>query len=426
MMGMRDEAESTRPSEKRQAREASALSSLLMRDFRFLWAGAFVSNVGTWIHNTALFWLVKEKTGSDAWVGIINLAQFLPVFLLVLAAGSMADTFDRKKLILVTQTAMMVFALALAILSTLHLDNLPVIVTITALMGIAFVFNFPAWRAIVTDLVPPNMILNAVALDAAQFNMARFVGPMLGAIVLTLSGATLAFYLNALSFLAVIAAILAIRKKTPPPRRKDENLSRHIRAVFTFTWKNRWARNLLAVMAVSSLFGLTYLVVLPGMTKDVLGGGSSAYGLLLGATGLGAAIAAPLVTALNRRVRETSIIRWSALTCSILLIAFAISRHIVSSAALSFLMGASFLMLSSSINAVLQSGVKRDMRGRIMSLYILVFQGLFPLGGLLMGFISDRTNPTDALLLGGTVCLFMSMMLFLFPDILERHDHLVL
>lgn len=139
---------------------------------------------------------------------------------------------------------------------------------------------------------------------------------------------------------------------------------------------------------------------------------------------MGAAISAPLVTAINRRFREASIIRWSALAGALALVAFALSRQLFLSALLSFLLGASFLMLSSSINAVLQSGVERNMRGRIMSLYILVFQGLYPLGGLLMGFVSDRTSPVDALLLGGMVCLFMSTMLFLFPDTLERLGHL--
>ena len=399
-----------------------ALSAFFVRDFRFLWAGAFVSNVGTWIHNTALFWVVKERTGSDAWVGLVNLAQFLPVFLLVLVAGSLADTLDRKKMILYTQTAMMLGALALAVLFSLGQCTLPAILGITAFMGIAFVFNFPAWRAIVTDLVPPDIILNAVALDAAQFNMARFLGPMLGALVLALWGATPAFYLNALSFMAVIAALLAIKTRTPPVSREGSGLCRHIGEMMAFAWKNPWARNLLAVMGVSSLFGLTYLVLLPGVAKDVLRGGSTAYGILLGATGLGAGVSAPLVTALNRRFREVTIIRWAALAGALALVAFALSRSLPLSASISFLLGASFLMLSSSINAVLQSGVERNMRGRIMSLYILAFQGLYPLGGLLMGFVSDRTSPTDALLLGGTVCLFMGLMLFLFPDILEWSD----
>lgn len=407
-----------------QGTGARAFSAFFVRDFRFLWAGAFVSNVGTWIHNTALFWLVKERTGSDAWVGVVNLAQFLPVFLLVLAAGALADTLNRKRLILATQAAMMAGALALAVLSSLDLVNLPVIVGLTAFMGVAFVFNFPAWRAIVTDLVPPDLILNAVALDAAQFNMARFVGPMLGALVLAVSGATLAFYLNAVSFMAVIVALFAIRTKTPPLRGKKGALVRQIAEIISFSWRNPWVRNHLGVMAVSSLFGLTYLILLPGMARDVLRGGSTVYGILLGATGLGAAISAPLVTAINRRFREASIIRWSALAGSLALVAFALSRQLFLSAFLSFLLGASFLMLSSSINAVLQSGVERNMRGRIMSLYILVFQGLYPLGGLLMGFVSDRTSPVDALLLGGMVCLFMSTMLFLFPDTLERLDHL--
>lgn len=403
---------------KQKSRERSALASFRHRDFRLLWSGAFVSNVGTWIHNTALLWFVKEATGTNTWVGVVNLANFLPLFLLVLWTGSLADRLDRRKLILTTQTAMMLVALGFGLCLRAGLDSMGVVIPLTAAMGLAFVFNFPAWRAIIPDLVPPRDMLNGIALDAAQFNLARSVGPLLGAMVLHLWGAETAFYINAASFLAVIVALLLIRTETPPGGEAHATGS-HIFEVVKLATGESWARNQLILLATFSFFGLSFLVLLPGLSRDVLMRGSGGYGALLSAIGAGAAVGAPLVTVLRRHLSERDIIKASALVFGLAMLGVAGCRRFWLCLVLSVVLGVSSLMMSASINTVLQARVGREMRGRIMSLYILVFQGLYPLGGMFLGFISDRITIPWTLVLGGAVCTGAGLAVALVPSLLR-------
>jgi MFS family permease len=322
------------------------LSAFGYRDFRLLWSGAFLSSVGTWIHTTVLLWYVKELTQSNAWVGAVNLATFLPIIFFVLYAGSLADRVDRRKLIIVTQVVMMLAALGLAVATSLGASSLALIMVLTALMGIAFVFNFPAWRSIIPDLVPPEDMLNGIALDASQFNMARFIGPALGSIILSVWSVAGAFYVNAASFLVVIAALLLIK---PVPVAQEAHIGSawdHIREGLRYLRENRWAINLLAVLCVAALSGISLIVLLPAEAKDVLHKGSWGYGWLLGAIGLGAVVGAPLVTRLSERFKERDIIKGSMLVFSFILFGLGLSRNYYLSLAMTFGIGVTFLMAS--------------------------------------------------------------------------------
>ncbi|MHB8896261.1 MAG: MFS transporter [Candidatus Geothermincolia bacterium] len=395
-----------------------ALSAFSHRDFTLLWSGAFVSNVGSWIHTTVLLWYVKELTSSNAWVGAVNLASFLPILLFVIYAGSLADRVDRRKLIIATQVVMGAAALGLAIATSLGQHSLALIMGLTVMMGTAFVFNFPAWRAMVPDLVPPEHLLGAIALDAAQFNMARFIGPAIGAVIMYVWSVSGAFYINAASFLAVIAALMLIRAR-PVIEAPQISTTQHIMEGFRYLRKNAWAVKLLAVLLVESFFGIATIVLLPSEAKDVLHGGSLLYGLLVSAIGIGAVCGAPLVTLLHRRYSERTIIKGTLLAFSIILFVLALSRNSVLSIAMTFSIGVVFLMAAATINTVLQSRVERNMRGRIMSFYILVFQGTSPLGGLLLGYISDTHSTPFAVGLGATVCLLLSIVIIAAPSVLQ-------
>ncbi|MDD3719448.1 MAG: MFS transporter [Actinomycetota bacterium] len=403
----------------RKPLRGSVLSAFGYRDFSIIWSGALLSNIGTWIHMSALFWYVKEITGSDTWVGLVTVANFVPVFFLVLFAGSMADVLNRKLLIIFTQAVMMLSALALGVFTSFGASNLAVIMVITTVMGIAFTFNFPAWRAIITDLVEPGDILNAVALDAAEFNVARFIGPWLGGMIVSALSVSAAFYINAGSFLTIIGALILVRTKTPRGPAPPHGTLRHVHEIIVYVRKNHWALNVLVVLSVASIFGLPFIVLLPGMAKDVLGSDARGYGLLLGFVGLGAAASAPFVTWLNRRFKESEIIKISALISGLFLVGFSLSRLFWLSLLLSAGLGSTFLMLSAAVNTVLQARVERNMRGRIMSMYILVFQGLMPVGGIVMGTLADRYSAPSVLLAGGLVCAAMSVALIAFPSFLR-------
>ncbi len=350
------------------------------------------------------------------------MATFFPVFLLVLWSGSLADRLDRRLLILITQTVMMSGALVLGICLHLGYGSMSVIIPVTAVMGIAFVFNFPAWRAMIPDLVPRELMLNGIALDAAQFNLARSVGPLLGATIIAVWNVQAAFYLNAASFTAVIGALLLMHTRIPATG-KASGTGSHIMEGVRLAWRESWCRNLLVLLGTTSFFGISFLVLLPGLSRDVLMRGSSGYGALLSAIGLGAVVGAPSVTLLGRSFRENTIVKATALTGGLAMLALGMCRRFWLCLFLAFISGMSVLMMSATINNVLQARVDRQMRGRIMSLYILVFQGIYPLGGMFLGYFSDRVSVPSAILLGGGVCTFAALVVIVFPSLLRDTLH---
>jgi MFS family permease len=406
--------------ERKRARRTlfrgGVFSALGRRDYRLLWTGAFVSNIGTWIHTAVLLWFVKDITRSNAWVGAVNMANYLPVLFFVLPAGSLADYLDRKRLIVWGQVVMMLCALALGLLTTLGHATLPAIMVITTIMGIAFAINFPAWQSVLPDLVSDQDLLNAIALSAAQFNLARFIGPMIGGLFIIWSVAA-AFYFNALSFIFVIGALLFVRTPTPGYPPPEEGTIAHIKEGVRFVGERRWMVWLLVSIAVTSFFGFSCIVLMPSVTRDVLMKSSWVYSLLLGTLGLGAFISAPLVTYLGQYFKEANIVKFCALTLGLSVIALSLSRTLWLSCLITFGIGASFLMMSVSINTSLQKVSDRAMRGRVMSLYIMMMVGVFPVGGQVLGIVSDRSSTPAALLVGGCACVALSLVLILFPGL---------
>ncbi|MBN1288450.1 MAG: MFS transporter [Actinobacteria bacterium] len=396
--------------------KGSVMSALGIRDFSLMWSGALLSNIGTWIQTTVLLWYVKELTGTNAWVGAVNLASYLPVLLFVMIAGSLADRLNRKKLVLITQTVMMMGAIALAALTAFDAAGLPAIMIIVAVMGTAFAFSHPAWQAMVPDIIGQKDLLNAIALNSAQFNLARFIGPAIGAIVLAGWNAAGGFLVNAVSFVFVIIAILMVKTKTPPIHTKSRT-HQHILEAVRYAWKNSWARNLLLITAFISFFGLAYIVLSPTMAQDVLDKGSSGYGLILMSSGLGAFLAAPLVTFINRHIGKITIIKYSAALSGSCLIGFAVSRIFWLSLVFCFFMGLGYLMAMASINTILQLRTGREMMGRIMSFYILMLIGIFPIGGQVMGIVADLKSAPFAIFICGSAIVVLCLGLFIFPSV---------
>jgi MFS family permease len=391
------------------------LSAFGERDYVLMWSGALISNIGTWIQTAALLWLVKVVLKSNSWVGAVNMANFVPVLFLVPLTGSLADRYNRRKLIIVGQTVMMLGAFALAVTASLKVDSAAIIMVTVTIIGIAFAFNFPAWQAILPDMVPREYLLNAIALSSAQWNLARFVGPVIGGVLLAFFSPATAFYVNAVSFLFVIGALLIIQPKRgvmPPP---TDSIGSQIVEGFRYVWSRRWMVNVLVALTAVSFFGFSYIVLIPALVRDVLHRGAGAYSFLLGMTGLGAVISAPLVTALSRRFHESSIIKLATLTLGVFLIAFAFVRAYWLSCLVSVVLGGSFLMIGSATNSALQGGSVREMRGRVISLYIMVFIGVSALGGQFLGYVSDIRSTPFSLAAGGAACILTALTLIAFP-----------
>ena len=396
------------------------LSALGYRDYRLLWSGALVSNIGTWVHITALLWFVFELTDSNTWVGAVVMGSYLPVFLFVLYAGSLADRLNRKLIIMVTQAVMMLGAFALAVCTTMGWATLPVIMVIVVVMGIAFAFTFPAWQAIVPDLVPPRDLLNGIALNSAQFNLARFTGPALGGLIIGIWSVAAAFYVNGVTFLAVIFAVLMVRTKTPAYPPPPEGTRKHILEGIKFIWSHPWARNILVTIGVISFFGLPYIVLFPALAQDVLGRSEWTYMGLMALSGLGAVIGALLVTYISRYIKEKEIIKFAILGLGLSILILSISRTYWLSLLMALCVGSFFLMASAAINTVLQARVERDMRGGIMSFYILMMIGMFPVGSQVMGILADVRSVTFALAMGGAACALLAVVLLSFPGIIRE------
>ncbi len=398
------------------ALRGSVLSAFSYRDYTILWAGALASNIGTWMHSTALSYFIFLKYQSTGWMGVTNLFYNLPVVLLFLLAGSVADLFDRRRLLMVTQSGMGLGALALAILVTTNTANLITINSALFLMGVFQVFNFPAWQAILPEMVEPGDLLNAVALNSAQWNLARFVGPFIAGGLLLIWRADRIFYINAASFLIVILALLLIgtRRAAVPWPRQTINVA-HMTAGLRLAWRNQWARTILFVLGIYTFFALPYSIFTPVFAIRVLHRGAAANGLLLGLSGLGAVVGALAVSFLVRFFAENTLIKWCGLGIGVSLVLFCLSTNLVLSALLMFCTGAFFLMTSASINSVLQLRVEPEMRARIISLYVFMLIGTFPVGGALMGVIAGRIGIRWTLGGGAALCVLTAIALIVNP-----------
>jgi MFS family permease len=394
---------------------AAMFRSLRHRDFAFFWTGNFLSNIGTWMQNLALGWLVLEITNSPFMLGLNGFLGSAPSLFFSLPGGAIADRLNRRKLMLVSQTFMMVLALILAILTSFRWVTIAEILAISFLTGVASALNNPAYQAIVPDLVEREDLTNAVALNSAQFNMSRAIGPTLAGLALGSLGAAGCFYLNSVSFLALIIALLAI---TVPRHPVEEGPS-----VWGAMWegiryagKHRALILLLSVPAFLSLLGLPFVVLMPVFARDLLKVGASGLGYLMAGAGLGAVISALTLAAQGRIQRRTHFILTSAAVFSLALILMSRAKTFVPAFLLLIVLGATMVGALSLTNSALQAVSPREFRGRIMSMYNLAVIGLSPLGSLQAGYLAEVLGVRFALTLGGTVCLvYFLTLLFLLP-----------
>jgi MFS family permease len=358
------------------------------RNFALFWSGALVSNTGTWLQNVALAWLVLQITDSPFWVSMVTFTQFFPTLLFGLFGGLMADRLDRRRVLLVTQSLAMCFAAALAVVTWTGHASVATLLPIIGLAGVSMAFNAPSFQALIPDLVPPRLILDAVSLNSTQFSVARVVGPAIGGLILATHGAGWAFGANALTFLAVIAALLAIRtpRHDPPTSSGTRALFGGVRAAL----ESPVIMTLLAATAVVSIFGAPVIVLLSVMARDVLGRGAGGYGGLFAMFSVGAVAGALATGAVVRRFGLRLTIGTAMGILAVLIAGFAASRNLIASSVLLAGIGAVYTMSVSATNSGLQTGVVARKRGRVMSLYMMAWGGLFPIGGLIAGILATH------------------------------------
>ena len=379
--------------------------ALRHRDFRLFWSGQLISLVGTWMQSVAQGWLMHRLTDSALMLGLLGFFQFLPVTLFSLWAGVIADRVDRRRMLLVTQACALAQAVALAALTTAGRIEAWMLLVLAFAFGTFNAFDLPARQAVLVDLVDGERedLTNAIALNSAAFNTARVIGPAVAGVLLVTVGEAGCFWINAVSFLAVIASLIAIRPTAP--REARENLVESLRAGARYVMATTPIRNLLVLLAITAGLGFQYMTLLPVYARSILAQGAGTYGLMVAAFGLGALTAAVTMTRRHERwdLRRNLLIGLTSSGAG--LAVFAWSTSLPLSLAMGFLAGFGLILYVGSTNMLLQITTEDAYRGRIMSYYTLMFVGTAPFGALWAGWVAERWSAPVATTLCAVVLL---------------------
>jgi predicted MFS family arabinose efflux permease len=386
------------------------------RDFRLMWAGAFTSTTGTWMQSMAQAWLVLEMTGprSSFFLGLLGFLGDLPIMLFSLIGGVVADRIDRRMILLGSQYVQMTCAFILTLLvyfKVLHIGHMMALVFVA---GTAMSFGGPAYQALIPGLVERKDVPNAVALNSIQFNLARVVGPLIAGVTMAALGAGTCFFLNGLSFLAVIAGLYMIRA-TFQPQKTTESVLEGIRSGFSFIRKRGALWQLSVLGFVSTFCSIPLLTLLPVVAKNTFHLDAKGYSYLLSISGIGSILGALIYAGLAQRKNHGLLALRVQLVFAVLLGIFAVSRFLPVSCLCLFFFGMCMITMFSSINSLVQLSVTEEMRGRVMSIFMLAFRGGMPLGNLTAGYFASKFSPAQALLALGCV-LAVTAMAFLMSD----------
>jgi len=376
-------------------------------DFRRLWLGACTSSIGTWMQKLAQSWLVLELSNSPFLLGLDAFLGELPVVLFSLLGGVAADRMDRRRLLLISQFIQMTAAFLLAGLIAAGLVRIWHILTLSFVVGLAQAFGGPAYMALLPSLVRSEDLSNAIALNSIQFNLARVIGPMLGGLALTRLGAPWCFALNGLSFLAVIASLLAIHVRFVPRGGRDPFLT-SLGEGLRFVRRRPAMPELIGLAFAVTMLGLPLVVFLPVFARDVFRRGASAYTLLLLVHGGGSIAGALLVAALGRRARKGKLALAALLGLGAATAGFALSGSLPLSCLVLFLAGAALMAVFSLASTLVQEITSDAMRGRVMSVYNVAFRGGMPVGSLLTGALAPRFGAPPVLAVNGLLIVALA------------------
>jgi MFS family permease len=394
----------------REARVVTGINlvfrSLRHRNFRLFFLGQGVSLIGTWMQQTAMSWLVYRLTGSPFLLGLVGFSSQIPVFFLAPVAGFAADRWNRHRILVATQSLALLQALALSALAFTGSLTIGHIIPLSVIMGLINAVDMPVRQAFVVEMVERREELgNAIALNSSLFNSARLIGPSIAGLVVSSAGEGICFLINALSFIAVIAALLSMKLKPRERAADGSGVFESVREGFSYAFRSPPIRKVLIMLALVSLIGIPFLVLMPVIARDVLGGGADTLGFLMGAAGLGALCGA-VTLAMRKGIRGLG--RWIPLAASIFgagLVAVSFSRTLWASLFLVAVAGFGMMVQIASSNTLMQSVADDDKRGRVMSLYTMSLVGLAPLGSLILGSIAGKIGAPNTLFASGVACI---------------------
>jgi MFS family permease len=405
---------------RRQMSWKQAFAALRHPNYRLWFWGQIVSMFGTWMESTALAFLVFDLTRSPAYLGLVGFASGVPTWLFMLYAGVIADRMRRRTLMLITQSAMMALAFVIAGLAFLHWIQPWHILVLAFLLGTANAFEAPARQSFVLEMVPPEDMTNAIALNSAMFNTAMALGPMAGGLIYAFIGPAWCFTINGVSFVAVIFALRRMSLEPFSPKPGRASALADLKEGLRYVAAHPLIRTIIGLIGMISLVGISFVTLLPAWSVSVLHGDARTNGFLQSARGVGALGAALLIASLGRFRFRGRLLTFGTFALPVMAALFALSRWTPLSLVLIFGAGVASILVFNLSNALVQTHAPDGLRGRIMSIYTLVFFGLMPLGALAVGFAAERLGQTPTVLIGAGSMFVAAASLAVFTPSLRR------
>jgi MFS family permease len=380
--------------------------ALQHRNFRLFFCGQSISLVGTWMQRVAMGWLIYRLTDSALLLGVIGFSSQFPTFVVSPVAGVLADRWNRHRILIYTQALSMAQALTLALLVLTDVIRVWHIILLSIVLGLINAFDMPVRQSFMVEMVEDKKDLgNAIALNSSMVNGAQMIGPSVAGLLIALTNEGVCFLINGLSYLAVIWSLLAMQTRPPVTVPQRTKIGRQFVEGFRYAMRFEPIHDLLLMLALVSLMGMPYVVLMPIFARDILHGGPDALGYLMGGAGIGALAGALYLAARKNVLGLGRMISFSAVLFGASLAVFALSRSMVLSLGLMVLTGFGQIIQLAAENTLLQTLVDDDKRGRIMSFYTMAYFGMMPLGGLLGGYLAGRIGAPWTVFMGGMACL---------------------
>lgn len=380
--------------------------SMKHKNYRLFFIGQGVSLTGTWMQLIALSWLVYRMTNSALLLGLVGFAQQVPTFLLAPIAGVAADRYNRRRILIASQALAMIQAVVLT--GLFFFGNIAVwhIMVLSVFLGLVSAFEIPLRHAFIVDIVDDRKDLgNAIALNSSLFNSARLIGPSVAGILIAIVGEGACFLINAISYLAVLITLTAIKVPLRKAITPHKHIFQELKEGFVYAFNFTPIRIILFMLALISLMGVPYQVLMPVFARDVFHRGPEALGFLMTVSGAGALLGAIYLASRKSVIGLSRVIALSSGIFGVGIILFGLSKTILLAIPMIFVAGFAMMVQMAASNTVLQTVVEEDKRGRVMSMYTMAFMGTVPMGSLMAGGLADKIGAPNTLLIGGICCI---------------------
>jgi len=383
------------------------------RNYRLYFVGQLVSLIGTWLQIVAESWLVLTLTNSAFLIGLVAACATVPTLIFSLFGGVIVDRFPKRKILVATQVSAMILAFIYGFMTVFHIINIWEIMILAFLLGVVNALDFPARQAFTTELVEKEHLSSAIAINAGMFNGARVIGPGVAGILIALFGPGGAFIINAISYIAGIVCIFPMKMQEGTINKAHAHPIQAIKDGLSYTFSHPTIRSLILLTGVISIFGWSYSTVMPLIAKNSLHVGAAGLGYLYAAAGLGALVSTFMVSAFLKRVGATFFIVFGTILFPLSLFGFTYTTSMYVALPFLFFSGVGLLSCFAVMNTSIQHAVEDSFRGRVLSIYILAFVGLFPVGNFEIGFVSENFGPQNAIRFGAVIVILAGILFYL-------------